>query len=215
MVAPTKARIIDTWSVNGLRGTGSHDIAIENVLVPAEDSFDIFLGRSCIAGASFAEPLLYAALHIGAVGIGIAQRAIGEVVALANTNKRRLYASASLVESQLFQYRVGHADASLRAARGLLRNQAEAVWDSAVAGNQISIDGRAPVMGSIAWAVQTCASVVDTCYKAGGGTSPYDTSPLQRCMRDIQTLTQHAAVAESWLTTAGSSILGRTSGFSA
>ena len=43
-----------------------------------------------------AEPLLYAALHIGAVAIGIAQRAITEIVALANTNKRRLYASASL-----------------------------------------------------------------------------------------------------------------------
>ncbi len=82
-----------------------------------------------------AEPLLYAALHIGAVAIGIAQRAITEIVALANTNKRRLYASASLAESPLFQYRVGHADASLRAARNLLRNQADAVWNSAVAGN--------------------------------------------------------------------------------
>jgi alkylation response protein AidB-like acyl-CoA dehydrogenase len=215
MVAPAKAQIIDTWSVNGLRGTGSHDIAIENVLVPADDSFDIFFGRSCIDGPSMAEPLLYAALHIGAVGIGIAQRAINEIVALANTNKRRLYASASMADSQLFQYRVGHADASLRAARNLLRNQADAVWSSAVVGNPISLDGRAPVMGAITWASQTCASVVDACYKAGGGSAPYDTSPLQRCMRDIQTLTQHAAVAESWLTTAGSSILGRASGFNA
>ncbi|HEV2170293.1 MAG TPA: acyl-CoA dehydrogenase family protein, partial [Candidatus Binatus sp.] len=147
------------------------------------------------------------------VAIGIAQRAINEIVALANTNKRRLYASASMADSQLFQYRVGHADASLRAARNLLRNQADAVWNSAIAGNPLLLDGRAPVMGAITWAVQTCASIVDTCYKAGGGTALYDTSPLQRCMRDIQTLTQHAAVAESWLTTAGSSILGRASGF--
>jgi alkylation response protein AidB-like acyl-CoA dehydrogenase len=214
MFAPSKAQIIDTWSVNGLRGTGSHDIAVENVLVPADESFDIFMGRSCIAGPSMAEPVLYAALHIGAVAIGITQRAINEIVALANTNKRRLYASSSLADSPLFQYRVGHGDASLRAARGLLRNQTESVWNSAVAGNPISPDGRLPVMGAITWAVQTCASLVDVCYKAGGGTSPYDTSPLQRCMRDIQTLTQHAAVAESWLTNSGSAILGRTGGFS-
>jgi hypothetical protein len=32
-------------------------------------------------------------------------------------------------------------------------------------------------------------------------------------MRDIQTLTQHAGVAESWLTTAGATILGRPTGF--
>jgi alkylation response protein AidB-like acyl-CoA dehydrogenase len=213
MFAPPKAQIIDTWSVNGLRGTGSHDIAVENLVVPADDSFDIFLGQSSVPGPSMAEPLLYAALHIGTVAIGIAQRALTEIVALANTNKRRLYASASLAESPLFQFRLGQADASLRAARNLLRGEADTVWNSAVAGNPISIDGRAPVMAAIAWAVHTCAAVVDSCYKAGGGTSPYDGSPLQRCMRDIQTLTQHAAVAESWLTTSGAAILGRASGF--
>jgi indole-3-acetate monooxygenase len=213
MFAPPKAQIIDTWSVNGLRGTGSHDIAVENLVVPADDSFDIFLGQSSVAGPSMAEPLLYAALHIGTVAIGIAQRALTEIVALANTNKRRLYASASLAESPLFQFRLGQADASLRAARNLLRSEADAVWNSAVAGNPISIDGRAPVMAAIAWAVHTCSAVVDSCYKAGGGSSPYDGSPLQRCMRDIQTLTQHAAVAESWLTTSGAAILGRASGF--
>jgi len=213
MFAPPKAQIIDTWSVNGLRGTGSHDIAVENLVVPADDSFDIFLGQSSVAGPSMAEPLLYSALHIGTVAIGIAQRALTEIVALANTNKRRLYASASLAESPLFQFRLGQADASLRAARNLLRSEADAVWNSAVAGNPISIDGRAPVMAAIAWAVHTCSAVVDACYKAGGGSSPYDGSSLQRCMRDIQTLTQHAAVAESWLTTSGATILGRPTGF--
>jgi alkylation response protein AidB-like acyl-CoA dehydrogenase len=209
MFAPTKAQIIDTWSVNGLRGTGSHDIAVENLAVPARDSFDIFLGRSSIPGPSMAEPLLYAALHIGTVAIGIAQRAVTEIIALANTNKKRLYAGSSLAESPLFQYRVGHADASLRAARDLLRNQAHAVWNRALAGQPVLPPDRAIVMGSINWAVHTSAAVVDSCYKAGGGTSPYDGSPLQRCMRDIQTLTQHAAVAESWLTSAGASLLGR------
>ena len=215
MFAPPKAQIIDTWSVNGLRGTGSHDIAVENLVVPSDDSLDIFLGQSSVPGPSMAEPLLYAALHIGTVAIGIAQRALTEIVALANTNKRRLYASASLAESPLFQFRLGQADASLRAARNLLRSEAEAVWNSAVACIPISIDGRAPVMAAITWAVHTCSAVVDSCYKAGGGSSPYDGSPLQRCMRDIQTLTQHAAVAESWLTTSGAALLGRASGFSA
>src|SRR5579862_2683896 len=165
MFAREQAQILDTWSVNGLRGTGSHDIAVENLAVPAEDSFDIFLGRPSIPGPAMAEPLLYAALHIGAVAVGIAARAIAEIVALANTNKRRLYASSSLAEAPLFQYRLGHADAGLRAARNLLRSQAEAVWSSAIDGNPVSLEGRAPVMGAITWAVQTCAAAVDSCYK--------------------------------------------------
>ena len=215
MFAPEKAEILDTWKVSGLRGTGSHDIAVKDVLVPVEDTFDIFLGRATIPGPALAEPVLYAALHIGTVGVGIAQRALNEIVALAGANKQRLYAQSSMADAPLFQYRLGHADTSLRAARTLLRSEAEALWESACAGRPASPTDRARVMGAITWAAHTSCAVVDACYKAGGGTSPYESSPLQRCMRDIQTLTQHAAVAESWLSASGLALLGRATGFAA
>ncbi len=98
LFAPERASILDTWSVNGLRGTGSHDIEVKDIVVAAEDSFDIFLGRATIPGPALAEPLLYAALHIGAVGVGIAQRAVDEIVRLAGANKRRLYAQSALAD---------------------------------------------------------------------------------------------------------------------
>lgn len=79
MFARERAAILDTWSVSGLRGTGSHDIAVDDVAVPERDSFDIFRGRPSIPGPIFAEPLLYAAMHIGAVAIGIAHRAVDEI----------------------------------------------------------------------------------------------------------------------------------------
>jgi alkylation response protein AidB-like acyl-CoA dehydrogenase len=208
-----RATILDTWSVAGMRGTGSHDIAVENIVVAPDDTFDIFLGRPTIPGPGLAEPLIYAALHIGAVGVGIAQRALNEMIKLAGTNKQRLYAQSSIAASPLFQYRLGHAATSLRAARGILRAEADAVWANAVAERVASPADRARAMGANTWAAQIAASVVDACYTAGGGTSPYDTSPLQRCLRDIHTLTQHAAVAESWLSGAGASLLGSDSGF--
>ncbi len=213
MFAPNRGRVIDTWSVSGLRGTGSHDIAVENLAIAAEDTFDIFGGKSTIAGPCFAEPLLYAALHIGAVGLGIAARAVDEMLKLAATNKQRLYTQSTIANSQLFQYRMGHAETSVRAMRSLLRSEAGSVWASACAQRAVPPSERARIMGSITWSAHTAASVVDACYTAGGGTSPYESSPLQRCLRDIHTLTQHAAVAETWLSSAGASLLGNTSGF--
>ncbi|HUA32701.1 MAG TPA: acyl-CoA dehydrogenase family protein [Candidatus Binataceae bacterium] len=213
MFAPERGSIIDTWSVSGLRGTGSHDIAVENLTISGEDTFDIFGGKSTIPGPCFAEPLLYAALHIGAVGLGIATRGVEEILKLAATNKQRLYTQSTIANSQLFQYRIGHAETTVRAIRGLLRSEAELVWKSACEGRVVPPAERARIMGSVTWSAHTAASVVDTCYAAGGGTAPYETSPLQRCLRDIHTLTQHAAVAETWLSGAGAALLGDQSGF--
>jgi alkylation response protein AidB-like acyl-CoA dehydrogenase len=209
MFEARQATIFDTWSVSGLCGTGSHDIAVNQIVVPAEDSLDIFNGRSSIAGPMFAEPILYFAMHIAAVGVGIAQRALDEIIALACTNKTRLYASAAFADSTLFQYRLGHAETTLRSARMLLRNEAESVWASAVAGRPVSPEERCRVTGTISWVAHTSAAVVDVCYTAGGGSSVYHSSQLQRCLRDIHTLTQHAAAAEAWLVRAGASLVGR------
>ena len=213
MFAPADVRILDTWSVSGLRGTGSHDLDVGNLRVPAEDTFDIFAGTSSIANPAFAEPLLFAALHIGAVAIGIAQRALDEMLKLASTNKRRLYTQTALAETSLFQYRMGHAATTLNAARTLLRHEADAVWGAALERSKVPPPEVTRIMGVITWTARTSAEVVDVCYTAGGGNAPYENSPLQRCLRDIHTLTQHAAVAESWLSRAGEVLLGRTPGF--
>ena len=215
MVMPSEAvKIVDTWSVSGLRGTGSHDIAVENVRVPAHDSLDIFFGHSSIPGPLYAAHLAYFILHIAAVATGIARRAVREVVALASTSKKRLYAGTAMSESALFQYRVGHAETTLRAARALLMGETNAVWNNAVDGNPVIPNDQIRVMGTAAWVAHTAASVVDACYTAGGGTALYDSSPLQRCLRDIHTLTQHAAVAEGSITRAGAVLLGQPGTFS-
>ena len=204
-----QAKIIDTWDVNGLRGTGSHDIEVRDLRVPADDSLDIFLGSSCIPGPLYKAPVVSFALHIGAVGIGIARHALADIVALVQTNKKRLYTAASIADSPLFHYKVAHAETSMRAAHELLMAEARAVWQSSQAGQSPTPPEMARIIGSVAWAAQTAASVVDTCYTAGGGTAPYNSSPLQRHLRDIHTLTQHAAVNESMITRAGAFLVGK------
>jgi len=208
-----QARIIDTWEVSGLRGTGSHDIEVKNLRVPTDDSLDIFMGQSCVPGALYKAPVVSFALHIGAVGAGIARHALADIIALVQTNKKRLYTGSAIADSPLFHHRLAQAETSLRAARELLMAESRAVWQSSLVGRSPTPSETARVVGSVAWAAQTAASVVDTCYTAGGGTALYSSSPLQRHLRDIHTLTQHAAVNEAMLARAGAFLIGRSPDF--
>ena len=208
-----QARIIDTWEVSGLRGTGSHDIEVKNLRVPTDDSLDIFMGQLCVPGALYKAPVVSFALHIGAVGVGIAGHALADIIALVQTNKKRLYTGSAIADSPLFHHRLAQAETSLRAARELLMAESRAVWQSSLVGRSPTPSETARVVGSVAWAAQTAASIVDTCYTAGGGTALYSSSPLQRHLRDIHTLTQHAAVNEAMLARAGAFLIGRSPDF--
>ena len=56
--------------------------------------------------------------------------------------------------------------------------------------------------------VVTAASVVDMAYHAGGGSSIYAGSPLQRRFRDVHAITQHFLVKRDTFTTAGAVLAG-------
>jgi alkylation response protein AidB-like acyl-CoA dehydrogenase len=51
--------------------------------------------------------------------------------------------------------------------------------------------------------------VVDTAYRAGGGSAIYTDNPLQRRFRDIHALTQHFLVRRDTMTTAGAILAGQ------
>src|SRR5262249_14303149 len=179
-----EVEILDTWKVVGMRGTGSHDIAVKDVFVPGEHTLDIFFGQSSIPGPLFRFPLLGFSLHIATVAVGIAQGALDEVVRFVGTKKQRLYARAPLADTPLVHYRLGHAETTLRAARAFLRSEAERVWHSAVTGEEVDTAALTTrVLATDSWVAQTCATIIDTCYTVGGGSSVYDSSALQRRLR--------------------------------
>src|SRR5207244_12680488 len=113
----TEARIIDTWTVSGLRGTGSHDIAVDDLFVPAARSCSLITDRPRERGPLSAFPVFgLLALGIAAVALGIARRAIDELRSLASgktpTGSRRPLAERPVVQAQ-----VAEAEAGLGSAR--------------------------------------------------------------------------------------------------
>lgn len=200
--------ILDTWTVSGLRGTGSHDVAMADVLVPSRRSYVLIGGAAEHEGALYAFPFFgLLALSVAAVCLGIARSAIDELVGLAGaktaTGQRR-----RLAERPYVQMQVAQAEAELRAVRSFVYGSVGEAWERAEAGEEPTLAQRAVLRLAATNAARTSATVVDRMYEAGGGTSIYATSRLQRDFRDVHAATQHMVIAPATLELAGRVLLG-------
>ena len=200
--------IVDTWTVSGLCGTGSHDFTIEGVFVPDERTFSVFEEPGLHGALGRIPELSYASLEFANVAVGIAEAALAEITSLA-TGKVPMFADATLAASPLFRYRLGEADAHLRAADALLRAAVASTWHTAASDVEFTPEQRARIRATATWVTAAAAAVVDTAYTAGGGTALYSTSPLQRRLRDAHAITQHFAVKPDTFTLAGAVLAGQ------
>lgn len=202
------AEIIDTWDVSGLRGTGSHDIAVRDVVVPGARSVSLVVDRPTATGPLYAFPVFgLLALGIAAVALGIARRALDELEALA-ADKVPSLARRPLRDRPVVQTATAEAEATLAAARAFVLEAVDAAWRTAAAGDPLSIPGRARLRLAATHAVRSAARVVDVAYDAGGGSAIYAKSPLQRCFRDVHAVTQHTMVQPSTFELVGRVLLG-------
>jgi alkylation response protein AidB-like acyl-CoA dehydrogenase len=196
--------------VAGLQGTGSHDIRLRDAYCPAERTFNLFGGTPTIEGAAFAfPPLAQLALHVAAVAIGIGQGALDDICELATGGKQRVLAPRRLAESAVFQDALGQADTTLRGARALLHADAEAAWARASCGDSFAPLDRARLRATASQAASLATQVVDAAYTAGGGTVVYESSPLQRRLRDIHALTQHVSMGREVFALVGTLLAGQ------
>jgi alkylation response protein AidB-like acyl-CoA dehydrogenase len=145
-------------------------------------------------------------MGIAAVALGIARRAIDEFVSLATTKvatgQRKRLADRGTIQAEL-----ACAEAELRSGRAFLYETIDRCWEDAVAG-AIRPRERAVLRLAASHATTLAARAVDRVYEAGGGTSIYRSSPLQRCFRDVHVATQHMMVAAGSRELAGRILLG-------
>lgn len=198
----------DTWHTHGLRGTGSLDFSVEGARVPK--------GRSVVpaAGARFVDTPLTAfpnftllAMGVAAVTLGIARHALDAIVELA-VDKRPQFSQRTIAQMGTNQTDLAKAEASLRAARALLLDEVGTAWDAVRSSGHADVDQRARIRLAGAHAAETAARAVDVAYTMAGGTSVFESSPLQRCLRDVHVATQHIMVAPRLYETMGKHLFG-------
>ena len=103
---------------------------------------------------------------------------------------------------------MARGEAALRAARELLYAEIERGWAQARRSGGVSVPERAALRLAATHATATSADVVDMAYGLGGGTSIYETSPLQRHFRDVHAATQHMLVGPQTWELTGRLLLG-------
>jgi alkylation response protein AidB-like acyl-CoA dehydrogenase len=196
-------QIEDTWYVAGLKGTGSHHIALRDKVVPAANFFDLENGVPCLPGPLYQAVLQLLPLLHGAIDVGMAEGALDDLLELANTGRQQLKAAVPMRESEIFQFELGRVAAELRAARAFHQVQVASHWRHALAG---TLKDEALLMQGTQtgiWVATTCVRVADACFALAGGSAVYESSPLQRRLRDLHSAAQHATVQQRHYVTAG------------
>ncbi len=205
LLPAAETKIIDTWTTSGLRGTGSHDLEVDDVFVPSERFFSL-LSPPRHHGALYRLPFFgLLAGGIAAVTLGIARGALETIVDLAK-KKTPLGARRGIAHRELVQLQVAQAEAKVRAARAFLGEAAADAEAESVAG-EVSVRTRALFRLAAAHAATESAAAVDLAYGLGGATAIYEKNPLQRHFRDVHVAVAHVMVSPVVTTTVGRVLL--------
>lgn len=203
-----QARIVDNWDSAGLRGTGSHDLVLDGVRVPEELFVNPILGEPRHDGPLWRFPF-FANINTTAIGfpLGVARRALDEFAALART-KTRGFARDRIAEDRHVQVQLAVAEGGLQAARSFVFDVVGELWDTACAGDPLSLDQRARLSLASQQAARAAVGAVDAVFRLAGASAVYADQPLQRCFRDLHTLDAHTFVSADAVTRYAKHVLG-------
>jgi alkylation response protein AidB-like acyl-CoA dehydrogenase len=203
----SECEIIDTWHSIGLRGTGSHDFAVDDVFVPATHSLS-FREPPVELGPLYALPTiaLFSA-SLAAVPLGIAGHAIEILMALAGT-KIASRSRQSIRDDAILQANLGRAEALVRSGRAYVREALGEAWEVVKAGQTLTVAQRAALWLAGTHAANTAKEAVELMFSAGGSASPYTSCGLERCVRDIHAAAQHIILTGANYQMVGQALLG-------
>ena len=208
VMAPVSAvEVLDTWQTTGMRGSGSHDVQVQELFVPRDRTY----ARAEMSAQLRPGPLYgwwgwMLVKHLG-VPLGIGRGALAEAIALAGESRR-------LAQRPGAHLAMGEAKATLEAARAFALSSVATAWGEACAapagdGTPVSRAARLGMRLAITFAHEACERVVDAMYRSAGGAAVYtERGALDRRRRDMHTMNQHAVVSRENYGPAGRVLLG-------
>ena len=193
MTVPTEAaKVIDNWSVIGLHGTGSNDVAVTDLFVPEERTFALIdhpvdTAPLCTFKTAMATTFTPLAGHT----LGMARGAMDAFMELAEA-KGTTMNMALLRDRATVQEAVGRAEAIISGARAYVLDAAARMWEGMQSGKE---DLDAEVLQTrlaVTHAVHESARAIDMLYHASGTNAVRSSNLLERYFRDVHAAMMHA-----------------------
>ena len=193
MTVPVEdVRVIENWSVIGLHGTGSNDVAVADLFVPENRTFALVdqpfdSAPLCTFRSAMAVTFTPLAGHT----LGLARGAMNAFQELAGTSATTMN-TALLRDRPQVQEVVGRAEAIISGARAYVLDSASAMWEATQSGDERLGDKVLQTRLAVTHAVHESERAIDMLYHASGTNAIRSSNLLERYFRDVNAAMMHA-----------------------
>ena len=198
-LAPRSAiEVEDVWYCAGMEGTGSNDIIAEDLFIPEARSESLLAmavgrgsGTALNTGPRYTHPMLPLLSIAAAIpAVGAARKALA--LFQERLGGRALYGTLTKqAERPSAQILLGQATVSVDSAELLLRAVADQLDTWGHTEELCPPNERARLRLQVAQAVHLCRDTIQNLMKASGAGAHLRSHPMQRVLRDVNTLSCH------------------------
>ena len=182
------ARLIDTWTADGLKATASDDFEFDEVFVPAGHVADLF-GPPRHASPVWRLPTgLRLALSKAAAVCGMARAALDATLPL--LARTPFIGGRPAREEARVQIALAEAEATLEGGRALLYQRVQEAWDLVQRGEVLDLAAIARVRLAVVFAARQAVAAVAMLRQLAGSAAIFDET-LARAARDLDVARHH------------------------
>jgi alkylation response protein AidB-like acyl-CoA dehydrogenase len=197
----TSVTVEDVWHTAGMRGTGSNTVIATRAFVPAHLIVPVATMMGSKAhpvhdGERFASyPFIpVVMMTMSAVSLGIAEGAVAEFAAIVSKRVIAFTGGQRQVDQAAAHLRLGEAMAGLRSAHALWNETLQKIVATYENDRELSVFERVQVRQTAAIVAKTASEIVHAITASTGGSSYFESCPLQRMQRDAEVLKSHASL---------------------
>ena len=185
-------KVIDNWSVIGLHGTGSNDVAVSRLFVPENRTFALIdqpvdPAPLCKFRSAMAVTFTPLAGHT----LGMARGAMDAFIELACARGTTMN-MALLRDRAQVQEVVGRAEAIISGARAYVLDAAGRMWEAMQSGDDDLGDRVLQTRLAVTHAVHESERAINMLYHASGTNAVRSGNLLERYFRDVNAAMMHA-----------------------